>query len=119
MNVRGAPLIADVAALGLAVDLLKHKGSFASATQAVEFVKKSADHLRTSRPTAVNLFIAMDEIVAAAEQEVGFMTCSAARRSDWNDDDDDDDDDDGGGVGGGASDDGSGTVLEEEGENDV
>ena len=71
MNVRGAPLIADVAALGLAVDLLKHRAGFSSAAQAVDFVKKSAAHLRTSRPTAVNLFIAMDEIVAAAEHEVG------------------------------------------------
>lgn len=73
MNVRGAPLIGIVAALGLAVDLVQHKGkgSFSTVQDMLAFIKKGAEHLKTSRPTAVNLFLAMDDIWAAAEEEVG------------------------------------------------
>ncbi|EGD74153.1 methylthioribose-1-phosphate isomerase [Salpingoeca rosetta] len=62
MRVRGAPAIAIVAALSLAVEL--HKRTFASAGDAAAFIKTSLDHLRTSRPTAVNLFEAANKLEA-------------------------------------------------------
>lgn len=52
MNVRGAPLIATVALLGLCVDL-EHK--FDESESLEEYVKKSCDYLHESRPTAINL----------------------------------------------------------------
>ena len=66
MNVRGAPLIAIVAVLGMGVDISGQAGGFKSAGQAQAWVAQAADYLRTSRPTAVNLFTAMDEVVALA-----------------------------------------------------
>eukprot|EP00055_Hartaetosiga_balthica_P003142 m.6666 g.6666 ORF g.6666 m.6666 type:complete len:363 (+) comp2630_c0_seq1:46-1134(+) len=54
MRVRGAPAIAIVAALSLAVELRNRK--FDDVDAAVSFVGESLNHLRTSRPTAVNLF---------------------------------------------------------------
>lgn len=62
MNVRGAPLIAIVAVLGLGVDISARKASFASAEDAAAFVLESTEYLKTSRPTAVNLFTAMDQV---------------------------------------------------------
>lgn len=83
MQIRGAPLIAIVACLGLAVDLKsnsktvdelvaieKKDGSSTNFSgKIVEYIKKKLDYLRTSRPTAVNLFNAMDEIVAVIDAE--------------------------------------------------
>lgn len=69
MQIRGAPLIAIVACLGLAVDLgsnpeaLKDAKDDADAVVAV--ITKKVDYLRTSRPTAVNLFNALDELMGA------------------------------------------------------
>jgi methylthioribose-1-phosphate isomerase len=98
MNVRGAPLIAIVGALGLAVELTGAAGAQAkTAAEAEALVRRcgslrvscgiphlmehfccprlsqtilcrSAEHLKTSRPTAVNLFTAMDDIVAIASK---------------------------------------------------
>ena len=62
MQVRGAPLIAIVAALGLSVELHVRRESFGAVEDIVNFILKSADYLRTSRPTAVNLFAATDAI---------------------------------------------------------
>lgn len=70
MNVRGAPLIAIVAALGLGVDMSAKAaaGVFGTgaAAAAEAWVKEAAEYLKTSRPTAVNLFTAMDQMVALA-----------------------------------------------------
>jgi S-methyl-5-thioribose-1-phosphate isomerase len=60
MTVRGAPLIAIVASYGLAVACV-HRVNDDLATEK-EWVSKGTEYLRTSRPTAVNLFFAMDEI---------------------------------------------------------
>eukprot|EP00056_Hartaetosiga_gracilis_P014257 m.240122 g.240122 ORF g.240122 m.240122 type:complete len:364 (+) comp14541_c0_seq1:39-1130(+) len=54
MRVRGAPAIAIVAALSVAVEL--RKKTFEDVDAVVSFVGESLNHLRTSRPTAVNLF---------------------------------------------------------------
>lgn len=62
MQVRGAPLIAIVAALGLAVDVYKTKDVYKTVDEVVDFLLKKMDYLRTSRPTAVHLFNAMDDL---------------------------------------------------------
>ena len=51
---RGAPAIAIVAALSLAVDI--RKKLFVSTAELVLFTNESLEYLKTSRPTAVNLF---------------------------------------------------------------
>ncbi|GAN06082.1 translation initiation factor [Mucor ambiguus] len=58
MKTRGAPAIAIVAALSLAVDVNARfeQGEFETVDQAVKFLLESLDYLKTSRPTAVNLF---------------------------------------------------------------
>jgi len=70
MQVRGAPLIAMVAALGLAVEATKRECVKTDPAQKVAvWLRERTAYLRTSRPTAVNLFNAMDEldaVVAAA-----------------------------------------------------
>ncbi|GMH94726.1 hypothetical protein TrVE_jg11054 [Triparma verrucosa] len=58
MNVRGAPLIALVALLGLTCDLAETKKGKDYAMEMIEFLK-------TSRPTAVNLFNAMEELTSS------------------------------------------------------
>ncbi|RUS31890.1 S-methyl-5-thioribose-1-phosphate isomerase [Jimgerdemannia flammicorona] len=70
MKVRGAPAIAIVAALALAVDLsARHKkGEFPNAAAAVAFVSESLQYLKTSRPTAVNLFDAANKLLALVQE---------------------------------------------------
>ena len=65
MQVRGAPLLAMVSALGLAVEALeraekKEKG-------ALEWLRERMSFLKTSRPTAVNLFNTMDMLGKVVE----------------------------------------------------
>ncbi|RKP24860.1 hypothetical protein SYNPS1DRAFT_33118 [Syncephalis pseudoplumigaleata] len=64
MKVRGAPAIAIVAALSVAVELQRRyvAGEWQQAADVARFVQASFDHLRTSRPTAVNLFRAADTL---------------------------------------------------------
>lgn len=65
MQVRGAPLIAIVAVLGLAVELAKTPSlAGATAKEVSNHIIKALDYLRTSRPTAVNLFNACDCMTA-------------------------------------------------------
>ncbi len=66
----GAPLIAIVACLGLAVDLVNNETTkselavIADDTNAtLEYITEKIEYLKTSRPTAVNLFNAMDELM--------------------------------------------------------
>eukprot|EP01134_Creolimax_fragrantissima_P000433 CFRG0433T1 len=58
MKVRGAPAIAVAAALALAVEVLTmtKNGDFKSTKDLVEHALKQLEHLKSSRPTAVNLF---------------------------------------------------------------
>lgn len=69
MQVRGAPLIAIVAALGLAVEAHNRRGEFSSGDAAADFLTTSMTHLRTSRPTAVNLFVATDALQALVDAQ--------------------------------------------------
>eukprot|EP00413_Alexandrium_margalefii_P043796 CAMPEP_0204588670 /NCGR_PEP_ID=MMETSP0661-20131031/48749_1 /ASSEMBLY_ACC=CAM_ASM_000606 /TAXON_ID=109239 /ORGANISM="Alexandrium margalefi, Strain AMGDE01CS-322" /LENGTH=372 /DNA_ID=CAMNT_0051598501 /DNA_START=32 /DNA_END=1150 /DNA_ORIENTATION=+ len=73
MQVRGAPLIAVVSALGLAVEADRRRqdaSAAQSSAEAAAWLRERMAYLRTSRPTAVNLSNAMEElgaVVAAAE----------------------------------------------------
>jgi methylthioribose-1-phosphate isomerase len=73
MRTRGAPAIAIVAALALAVEITNNNtkiiSSDASAEEATAFIVEKLDYLVTSRPTAVNLADAagkLKKIVTAA-----------------------------------------------------
>ena len=55
MEVRGAPLIGGTAAYGLALAVQENSNS--------EFIKKSAEELIQSRPTAINLKWAVDRMI--------------------------------------------------------
>ena len=74
MVVRGAPAIAIVAALSLAVELdgLKDKLSEFTVDSIHEHIKKALDYLNTSRPTAVNLSDAVTKLKAAVAKEVAW-----------------------------------------------
>jgi methylthioribose-1-phosphate isomerase len=62
LRVRGAPAIGVAAAFGVVVGLNERKAVDLAA------VREVADYLRTSRPTAVNLFWALDRMIRRAEQ---------------------------------------------------
>ena len=69
MQIRGAPLIAIVAVLGLAVDLTSHPDTLVqiqdySVAEIKDIIATKMDYLKTSRPTAVNLFNAMEELTS-------------------------------------------------------
>lgn len=69
MVVRGAPAIGCAAALGMA---LGSRGIIADGREAfLKRVNGIADTFRASRPTAVNLFWAVDRIIEAAEETEG------------------------------------------------
>lgn len=65
MQTRGAPAIAIVAVLALAVELGKQ--TFASGEEARKFIKEKLDYLVTSRPTAVNLADAAGKLERVVE----------------------------------------------------
>lgn len=60
--VRGAPAIGVSAAYGVVLGVRAHQ------QPTLEQVKQATNHLRTSRPTAVNLFWALDRMDAVAER---------------------------------------------------
>ena len=67
MRIRGAPLIAIVAVLGLAVDLTSNEKTIQELAATDDVVLKAyvytkMEYLKTSRPTAVNLFNAIAEL---------------------------------------------------------
>ncbi|KAF9353442.1 S-methyl-5-thioribose-1-phosphate isomerase [Mortierella sp. NVP85] len=72
MKVRGAPAIAIVAALTLAAVLVQPATTSqvsASPQEAVAFIETSLEYLKTSRPTAVNLFDAAHKLATAVRSE--------------------------------------------------
>jgi len=79
LTVRGAPAIGVAGAYGLVLAIKRlDTSAFAEATadkrcsmaDALECLKKAADYLGSSRPTAVNLFWALDRIKVKAEDFV-------------------------------------------------
>ncbi len=64
LNVRGAPAIGCAAALGTVLGI-----QHSTAESFQDDLKKTTDYLATSRPTAVNLFWALDRMKRAAEAD--------------------------------------------------
>lgn len=62
MAVRGAPAIAIVGALSLAVELAQKRKTFTNAHKVVTYVQERLDYLVESRPTAVNLSLAAKQL---------------------------------------------------------
>lgn len=70
MTVRGAPAIAIVAALSLAIELKHLPHNYFSTTQdSISYVVKKLDYLEGSRPTAVNLFEATAKLRKLVQQK--------------------------------------------------
>ena len=69
LRVRGAPAIGIAGALGAVLGIWKSKATNYSAFAAE--LKKVTDYLATSRPTAVNLFWALERIKQTAEKHQG------------------------------------------------
>jgi methylthioribose-1-phosphate isomerase len=65
LSVRGAPAIGIAAAYGVVIAMQSFRGE--SAAEYREALRRAADYLRTSRPTAVNLFWALERMTRAAE----------------------------------------------------
>lgn len=74
LRVRGAPAIGVAAAMGIVVGVQKRTGSFADRLQEV------AQYLRTSRPTAVNLFWAIDRMMTTARPHLQRLSASELQR---------------------------------------
>lgn len=68
MRTRGAPAIAIVASLGLAVEL--HNGSCVATTaeDTISFIDEALDYLKESRPTAVDLTNAINQLKARTRE---------------------------------------------------
>jgi len=75
MKIRGAPLIGAAAAYGLALTTCHSKAR--DRDELIVEMKESAEVLRKSRPTAVNLFWAVDRILETAEETLGNATAVA------------------------------------------
>ena len=71
MTVRGAPAIAIAGMLSLAVELVSGGGGiqFDSIHAAKAYIEGRLEYLETSRPTAVNLFIAVKQLKSLVEEE--------------------------------------------------
>lgn len=69
LRVRGAPAIGVTAAMGVVVGARKYQGKDPKELRAK--IKQTADYLHTSRPTAVNLFWALDRMERHADSLAG------------------------------------------------
>jgi methylthioribose-1-phosphate isomerase len=69
MKLRGAPLIGVAAAYGLALTAFHSKAE--TREQLLKELEKSAEVLRKTRPTAVNLFWAIDRVMKKAQETTG------------------------------------------------
>ncbi|MCD6529079.1 S-methyl-5-thioribose-1-phosphate isomerase [Candidatus Bathyarchaeota archaeon] len=69
MKVRGAPLIGVAAAMGLALTAFRSKAR--SRRELMEELEASAELLRKTRPTAVNLFWSIDRVLKKAYEVEG------------------------------------------------
>ena len=76
LAVRGAPAIGVAGAYGLVLTLQNFDAE-SSVGEALEGLRRAADYLDSSRPTAVNLFWALDRVKAKAEEYV----CAKAEAS--------------------------------------
>jgi methylthioribose-1-phosphate isomerase len=69
MVVRGAPAIGVAAAMGVALAAQKSKAT--TKQELLRDVMRAADGLRSTRPTAVNLFWGIDKVVSAVRESDG------------------------------------------------
>jgi methylthioribose-1-phosphate isomerase len=69
MKMRGAPLLGAAAAYGLALSAFHSTAS--SKEDLMEEMEESAEMLRKTRPTAVNLFWAIDRVIEKARRTAG------------------------------------------------
>ncbi len=69
MKMRGAPLLGAAAAYGLALSAFH--STAANREDLMEEIEKSAETLRKTRPTAVNLFWAIDRVIEKARRTAG------------------------------------------------
>ena len=69
MKLRGAPLIGVAAAYGLALTAFHSKAK--NREDLIREIEESAENLRKTRPTAVNLFWAINRIVKKAQETSG------------------------------------------------
>src|SRR3990170_5714781 len=69
MKIRGAPLIGVAAAYGLALTAYHSKAKETS--KLIKEIEESADLLKRTRPTAVNLFWAVDRIMKRSQKTLG------------------------------------------------
>jgi len=69
MKLRGAPLIGVAAAYGLALTAFSSKAE--TREQLLKELEKSAEVLRKTRPTAVNLFWAINRVMKKAQETTG------------------------------------------------
>jgi len=76
LRVRGAPAIGVAAAFGVWLGVAKTRAK--SWAEFEPELNASADYLRTSRPTAVNLFWAIDRMVAAARSRASLTPVAIA-----------------------------------------
>jgi methylthioribose-1-phosphate isomerase len=81
LRVRGAPAIGVAAAMGVVVGLQKRRDDSAAAL--AERLREVTDYLRTSRPTAVNLFWALDRLQRKAEAHRHLKSGSAVLELLW------------------------------------
>ncbi|HEX4589519.1 MAG TPA: hypothetical protein VH120_06300, partial [Gemmataceae bacterium] len=79
LRVRGAPAIGVAAAFGIVVGLLE-RPPIQSATLPRR-VREVADYLRTGRPTAVNLFWALDRMVRRSDETPSLTALLAEARA--------------------------------------
>lgn len=78
LQVRGAPAIGVAAAFGVALVAGKHEGD--SVESLDDVVRRASRYLRTSRPTAVNLFWALDRMDRVMAQAAGRSADDLRRR---------------------------------------
>ncbi|MFH2002556.1 MAG: S-methyl-5-thioribose-1-phosphate isomerase [Planctomycetota bacterium] len=77
LDVRGAPAIGIAAAMGVVLGIQNFKGSRAEFDKALE---KVANYLATSRPTAVNLFWALDRMKKLCSDHAGIDPSEMIRK---------------------------------------
>src|SRR5438445_12620448 len=66
LRVRGAPAIGVAAAMGMVLSVADYRGY--DRDEYFQLLRSAANHLRSSRPTAVNLFWALDRMERRAQR---------------------------------------------------
>jgi len=74
LRVRGAPAIGVAAAMGVAAAIQDSKAR--SAKELIAAVERAADYLAATRPTAVNLFKALDRMKMVAKKHASLAPCA-------------------------------------------